>query len=671
MPQGQLLIFSEKLSILETFIDDLTTTHSSNIDEHNMIIIPEEERDILYQKKDEFFTDIIKLLSISVLCGEYIKIETLLSDLQEIESRIQELPNKTNDLPLNIQDQIFEISSAIIVLIENYKDFYNEVENYYSDNRVEFLLKRNNLIQKELNKENLKQETKRLILYFTNLLRISKIDHYPSTEDRYILEVFTAQSLLDNFSPSFRDLTSVINIKINFLKFKWKERRLQENPFIHSYLEDGEHKRIEDFTTENEKLKYWRDIINSQYELTASWKAVIRDRVKPYKNKLFENLENKLQIHQLLKYFKDVDVNGGKLSEISTFLFSKKSENENINFYDRYAESVFCNYSINNEFSNFIENEMSIEKINERFEIASSKIDDNTNNYFLKFKYLNKIFNILISKIDQIKKEEFISLYSPLLERCKNHLQSYQTNIEWSLKNFNYIFILPFHESLVKFTIDGREYDLFFASTFVLPPSSKNINDNFDEVKSKFLKLTAYLDFAKYFLGEITEINNVKKELELKEVKSIELISLFTAVISFIIGGVSGFAFIKDLYTALLFFIVFTTSLLTFLIVLFVFTRGKNIINEHKIFLRWIYGIFLFAIFVIGLSNFIKLKFFNTQTELDKIKEKLKIDSIKNSSTPIKVDAGSVLKIDSSNFFRKAIDTADKGKSTKEGPPTK
>lgn len=50
-----------------------------------------------------------------------------------------------------------------------------------------------------------------------------------------------------------------------------------------------------------------------------------------------------------------------------------------------------------------------------------------------------------------------------------------------------------------------------------------------------------------------------------KDVKSIELISLFTAVISFIIGGVSGFKFIEDWKTAL-FDVVFSTSLISFLI---------------------------------------------------------------------------------------------------------
>lgn len=232
----------------------------------------------------------------------------------------------------------------------------------------------------------------------------------------------------------------------------------------------------------------------------------------------------------------------------------------------------------------------------------------------------------------------------------------YEANIEWSLKNFNYIFILPFDESVIPFTIDGEEYQIFFASSFVLPPSSKNIIENFEIVKTKFLKLNAYLDFAKYFLEEITEINNIKKELESKEVKSIELISLFTAVISFIIGGVSGFAFIKDLYTALLFFVVFTTSLLTFLIVLFVFTRGKKVIKEHKSFLIWIYGIFILAIISIASSNFIKLKYFNDQTELDKIKEKLKNDSIKNSNQ----STLNVIKVSDSTNLTKIADSLKK-----------
>ncbi|WP_312900570.1 hypothetical protein [Chryseobacterium taichungense] len=630
--EGQFSTINQKISTFENYIDDLILNHEANLDGNNNIIISEDAKDSFIQKKEEFLNDIIKALCISVLCGEYIEIKNFFEKLEELEIKIKELPNRTNDFQPDIQSQIFDISSAIIIVVELYKDFFREIENYYSEDRIQFLFQRNTQIKKELNKENLQQETKRKIDYFLNLLRVTSIDHFPSTEDKYIFEVFKTEEFIDNFkNPIFRDITNVIDEKIKFLRFKWKERRLQENPLMHSYLEDGIHKKIGEYTTTNLKLNEWKEIINTQYELNSNgWKALLSDRVKLYKNDEVKSFTERLKLHQLIKYYKDVNPNIKKLQEISQKLLEDKSKRLCTNFYDKYAETIFCNYSLNNEFSKYLDNETSIEKIISRYEDLNSKLIDTINNYFLKFKYLNKVFDILTPKITDISKESFIKEYDAVLDKCKVILNEYQKSIDWALINFNYIFLLPISESKARFRIDGEEYDIFYASSFVLPPTSKRIEDDYNLAKEKFDKLYSYLEFTKFFSNEIDEIQNIKNDLNSKEVKSIELLSLFTAVISFIIGGVSGFAFIKDLLTALLFFVVFTTSLLTFLIVLFAFTRGKKIIDDNKEYIIGIYVIFLIAILLLFGTNLIKSNFFNNETDIKKLEERLKNDSIKN-----------------------------------------
>ncbi len=630
--EDQLSLINQKVSNFENYIDGLISAHEANLDVNNNIIISEDAKDSFTQKKEEFLNDIIKALCISVLCGEYIECKDFFEKLEELEVRVKELPNRTNDFQPDIQSQIFDVSSAIIIVVELYKDFFREIENYYSEDRIQFLFQRNTQIKKELNKDNLQIETEKKIKYFLNLLSVTSIDHFPSTEDKYIFEVFKTEEFIENFkNPIFRDITTVIDEKIKFLRFKWKERRLQENPLMHSYLEDGIHKKIGEYSTSNLKLNEWKEIINTQYELNSNgWKALLSDRVKLYKNDDVESFTESLKIHQLIKYYKDVNPNTKKLQEISKKLLKDKSKKLCTNFYDKYAEAIFCNYALNNEFSKYLDNETSVENITSRYEEVNAKLIDTINNYFLKFKYLNKVFDILTPKITDTSKEFFIEKYDEILDKCKKILNDYQRSIDWALINFNYIFLLPITESKAKFIIDGKEYDIFFASSFVLPPTSKRIEDDYNLAKEKFDKLYSYLDFAKFFSNEINEIQNIKKDLDSKEVKSIELLSLFTAVISFIIGGVSGFAFIKDLLTALLFFIVFTTSLLTFLIVLFAFTRGRKIIDENIQYIKWIYGIFIIAISLLFGTNLIKSKYFNNESDIKKLEERFKNDSIKN-----------------------------------------
>lgn len=635
---GQFSELNIQISAFEKYIDELISENGKSLDVNSVITFSDVIKDSFTQKKEEFFVEIIKKLCISVLCGDYIEIDNFFEKFGELEKRIEELPNKTNDFPPDIQSQIFDICSAIIIIIELYKDFFSRIENYYSEDRVQFLFERNTQIQKELNKQPLQSETERKISYFLNLLKVTSIDHFPSTENQHVFEIFKTEDYLDNFKdPIFRDMSIVIVEKVKFLKFKWKERRLQENPFMYSYMENGIHKTIGDYNPINPKLKDWKEIIHSQYETNSlGWKAMLSNRVKHFKNDDVNSLTENLKIHQLIKYYKDVNTNDNKLSKISTKLLDDKNKKLCSNFYDKYAENIFCNYALNNEFSNYLGNETSIEKITSKYEEIKLKLDDTTNNYFLKFKYLNKVFDLLMPKISEIDKDLFIKNYEYVLDKCKVTLKIYQENIDWASINFNYIFLLPIKESKAKFKIDGIDYDVFFASSFVLPPSSKIIENDFNTVKEKFDKLNSYLDFSKFFSLELNEIKEIKDELSSKEIKSLELLSLFTAVISFIIGGISGFAFIKDLYTALLFFVVFTTSLLTFLLALFVFTRGKKIIRDNKKYIIWMYSIFVIAIISLTVSNLIKSEFLDKETEVKKLEERFRKDSILNKARSYK-----------------------------------
>ena len=625
---GQLSILIKKISDYKNILEDYSKKLIFS-DEGEGSLPIEEDENTLFQKNEENLNELIKVLCISVLCGEYIKFENFYGLISGIEKDIEDIPSSTNDFPYKIQQQIFEICSTLVILIEHYKEFCKKIENYYSDDRLDVLFQRNTLIQKELSKETIKKETKNKILFFINLLMISQIDHFPTVADKQIIDIFNSQTILENFSdPLFRDVKSVIFEKLLFLKYKWKERKLQENPFMH-YQENGEHKQIEEITTINEGLIKWKDIIQTQYELSSNWKVKLAQRVKAYKNFPADSIFENLQLHQLIKYFKDIESSNSKLSEIYQKLISDKNTYIS-GVYERYVRNIFSNYAVSNEFSNYIENINSIEEIAKKYNYSSSLISS-TNNYFLKFKYLDRIFDLLILEINKLSKKDFVEKYKTLIEKSKVILDTYEENINWSLTNFNYIFLLPFKESTVNFKIDNVDYPIFFASSFVLPPSAKNIKEGYESVKEKFNKLFYYLEVSQYLVNEINEIEGIKDDLSKKEVKSIELLSLFTAVISFIIGGISGFSFIKDLYTALLFFVVFTTSLLTFLIALFVFTRGKEILEENKIFIRWLYGIFILSIISLFASNLIKSKYLNDKTDIQRIEEKLKRDSIKNS----------------------------------------
>ncbi len=571
---------------------------------------------------NENISKIIELLSLSVLTGEYIKNEKILGKLDDIIGRAKGLISFFVDFPLNIQTLLFGFSSLIKISIEIYKDFIYHIKNHYSDDRVSYILIQNKNLKREINEAELDENMIKHIKYFQNVINLSKTDHFPSNSNNHFIKLYSIKETIDDLKISeFNDLTNIINIKIRFLQHKWKERRFQENPLLSSYNEDGEEKLVENFNEECRKLQEWIGIFNTQYEVFSNNEHYISKRIRKYKNKKLKEITY-LQIHQLIKYYKDIDLNKYKLEDIVDFLIKQQKQKiKSNNFYDRHVDKVFINYALNNLFSISIRNRTDIKEIESQYNEIEKKLFNINSNYFLDFKFLDKVTEILISEISK-DKDVFISNYDEIVVKIKKVFKNYLNSIKWSRENLNYIFILPFEESLVPFEIKGKTYDVFFASSFVLPPSLNNIDEQYYNIKEKVEKVYNYIEFAKYFSKERNEINDIKDEMKNSQTKTIETIGLFTAVISFIFASIPSFKFVQNFGQALLFTGIIGATLFSMVGIIFLFTRGFKVIRS------WILIILSLIVF---LSTGYLLN--NSTNKIYKKTEetyKIKIDSVIN-----------------------------------------
>lgn len=139
---------------------------------------------------------------------------------------------------------------------------------------------------------------------------------------------------------------------------------------------------------------------------------------------------------------------------------------------------------------------------------------------------------------------------------------------EWTYKSFNILYQFDRNDCSIKF---GNEM-IYFPTSFLLPIS---VTENKLLIESKLEAINE----LKYKFIELKNYNynaTIEKQIKENEKKSIEMISLFTAVISFIMGSISGFKFIDNIYNAISFVLIFGMCLSIFLILILKLVRKDN-----------------------------------------------------------------------------------------------
>lgn len=585
-------VFEDKITELE--IKFSTSQESSEPIE---ISVSEIEEELFIQSVDISVIEIIKYLSYSLLSGEYIYIEDITDSLVNIENSVKDFPNKSNTLSSKLQAKIYEFSSSVNMSIEAYIIFIRDISNNYSNDRLDFLFSHNNQIEKIIKESNLSNKIDRVTDYFFYLISLSRIDHFPSNENNFISYLIDVEKKIRNLDlQEYSTITKNIFTKINFLKHKWKSRKFNENPTSTIYEEDGMIKYIEDFKEiNNPKLKEWADIIETQYELMSrDWKYILETRIKNYKSEIDLNKLKVLEIHQLIKYYKDVKPNLVRLSQIKKHLLERTELISGE--YDKYVSVVSYNYSLNNYFSLFISNEKEFKNVNDEYLKIKDRTKGNLNNFFLEFKYLEYVTKYLLTRINDDDKIKYIENFEEIIENhCKLEVESYFNKKEWSKSNHNYIFILPFEECLVPTSeLDELEH-VFYASSFVLPPSVEKMEKDYIEIKKDFEKINLYINTGRYFKKEIEKIEALNNELDKKDFKSIEIISVFTAIITFVLSSIPAYRFINSVEESLLFMLSLASALAIFITLIFFSTRDlymkwKSYIPVFLITATFVYG---------------------------------------------------------------------------------
>ena len=358
-----------------------------------------------------------------------------------------------------------------------------------------------------------------------------------------------------------------IKKKATFLLFKWCKRAKLSG--ISLYIDKG----VESY--ERELNKYgddWNSIIkyiNNHYynDKDKNKKYFERELKKSFadiKDKNFEEFSCR-EIHLYIKYYKDIDKNLEKLDDIILFLEEWKEE-EKINNEEKNIRTIIYNYALNNRFSLSTKTCKSKEKLYEEYE----KIEEKDNkNYFPQYKLIDKSIQLLKAELNE--KNNTITIEQ--IEEIENYLnkiepayKTYKTNIEWILEHIYFIYRVSFDECIID--------DIFIYSSFLLPLDNRKSKEDYKRINDDFRVLKSQIDPLK-------RIVQFDEKIEKRDTKTIELMGLFTAIIAFVIGSIPTFQYLKNIFDVGIFFVVFATSLISFLLVL-LFITGRIKVNKEQ-----------------------------------------------------------------------------------------
>jgi len=163
--------------------------------------------------------------------------------------------------------------------------------------------------------------------------------------------------------------------------------------------------------------------------------------------------------------------------------------------------------------------------------------------------------------------------FSLFLEKCSDKSKIYEEyqKIKGDNKNYfpqyKFVYRVPYNECMID--------NIFIYSSFVLPAPNKDARDKYEIINFNYQALKTQIEPLK-------KVSSLLLDVSKNRVQIIELMGIFLAVIAFVMSSVSSFQFITNIWSAVLFLVIFSTGLISFLLVLLLITRhNENIFKKY------------------------------------------------------------------------------------------
>jgi hypothetical protein len=473
-----------------------------------------------------------------ILSGEYIYKEEALAKLQEIETTFNEIqapqPSivkiKDDEVRKKIDSYNDSISNSFINLffnpikhaLTNVKSFVDHINDYSAYNNSEILF----TFKLKSNIDNLDEDAEiyRDVLFIN--INVATFDHMIAVDD-YTLEhlIKANHTLLDNKYNSIKTESyySLLVEKISFLIRKIifrkeKEALKGETPLSKQiYYLDGEKRviRPDDFKLSHNKSTEWESRFKNHYGDDHHY-FISSEEIEKIKEKIITGKFREISIddlHKAVKFFKDREKSTTFLEKIrieyDKFYYEelKKTKCE----FDKISLKINRNYIYNNEFSLFVDQNTDWHKIEDKLEkVVNIQEETSINNFFPFLKTVKWLSNHIEAELKEINLETIplnLKRVEDLVSAYKKYVDKWEKNLKWCHLRDYLAFRLFKKDSTTPISlvndIGEKAYDLFIASSFILPFNYDRKKRQLKEYKEKETQFISELVFYK---------NNFKKQ---------------------------------------------------------------------------------------------------------------------------------------------------------------
>ncbi|MEN2486337.1 hypothetical protein AAYQ05_00940 [Flavobacterium sp. B11] len=575
-------------------------------------VVQQVDKDRLKEAVNDSIDFFFDSLIISVLSGEYISNNEFGSELQKLDDFINRNFSYFGDETIQaVFDS--EIKNNLVgstkIAINLYKTFYKLLETLSKYPNIDIISVSNPTVSKLINDTNLEITIKEKLEFFNLTIGLTRYDHFLRDDIGFYQDLIEIELHIKNATlpPSTPNQFSVVlREKVQYLKYKWEIRQRtlygkKNHIYMKSYLTDGELTFIDKNAinrSQETTLSKWQEYLESHYEL-GEWKSKIETDINNI-NRVNLSEVSILDIHKLIKYYKDVNPNYVNLSEIVSEV-EKRMLTVTL---ETHTYNKIYAYALNNQFSSLLiqddvdENDI----INLKKKIDSFQSKTKIDNFFVEYKYIDFLLRKIELSYNTREGLDSITSTNLLIEKVETVIQAYSKNLNWSKNHYHCVFQLPYTESLVDCIIPELP-KVYYSSSFVLPLSRVESQDNFDDLIMKYNKLSTSIKVITSLTKEFSIIKTTTDSLKDNDFKSIEVIGVFSAIITFIMASIPALAFIDNIWKALLFFISIAGSLGMFLLIIFSIRKGVSEFRKNTIYIFSFFALLLIILSCIYAIN--------------------------------------------------------------------
>ena len=469
----------------------------------------------------------------SVISGEYIIANDLTSYLEELSNILaghEYPPINKYQYQSRLYKEYKKLDDSIQIAINHYLQLIYNVNQKVSVEYHKFLVNAFATNGKRLSIDKIKD-------LIGCVFAVCAKDHSLSYDDNDIQELILIYESLKEEEilqkPDIRPIYTIIKDKCYFLIKKlvyfngqneyvinYQNRRIDTSHITSKYFEEYD--------------KYFEFFHKPQYSNNEPL-------VYQWENKCIQNTVRIGQIIPLIKYYKD---SGNATNQQVDNLISRFNAlyNKLYNIYSKFPHREFDIYALNT-MKNYMYNcRLSFRMCNRNYtydlfisdmeEIEYIQATTHIKNFYPYKKAISFLLNSIRKDItDNLLPEDTLT---QKFETLHSYIKKFENSIHWCQVKKFYPVQLMYNECSESFD----RIRVFTPSSYSRPIDYRALNDDLQQYKTEIGILKGEIELHK----ERTKIEALKKEIDVSKKSNIEILSLFTAVITFLFGSVNIFS---------------------------------------------------------------------------------------------------------------------------------